>query len=326
MPDKPRRIAPSLDDDGEFRPLPPGRAERLLAPVADPVDSLAEPPSSPPPASSTPPQDDDPINDLTTEMTPPRQPAQTPTTPTCGTAAPRMRTLPPAQPTRAIYKVKRTVPTPIRWLGWSVLALVLASLALIAPWAVVNPPTSAFMVQDALANERPVTQQWVDADAIADTAFAAVIAAEDQRFRQHFGFDVESMRKAWEAHQRGEALRGASTITQQTVKNLWLTPHRSVVRKAIEAWLTVVAELVWTKERTLTLYLNLAQFGDGLYGIEAAAQHYFGKPASQLSRSDAAWLAVLLPAPTRYRIDPPTDYTRGQQAWILSQMAPTVGR
>ena len=104
------------------------------------------------------------------------------------------------------------------------------------------------------------------------------------------------------------------------------TRRTQCLQDCVEAWLTVVAELVWTKERTLTLYLNLAQFGDGLYGIEAAAQHYFGKPASQLSRSDAAWLAVLLPAPTRYRIDPPTDYTRGQQAWILSQMAPTVGR
>lgn len=338
MPDKPRRVAPKLDDDGEFRPLPPGRAERLLSPVIDDqsLETLAEPPAQPSsdPASKladgsvdTRPLDSE-LDDLAADTAPSPGTTANRSAASNDKAAthPRMRTLPPASPTRAIYKVKRSVPAPIRWLGWAMLATVLASLALIAPWALVNPPTSSFMVQDALANERPVKQRWVDADAISDTMFAAAIAAEDQRFYQHFGFDVESMREAWEAHQRGEALRGASTITQQTVKNLWLTPHRSVIRKGIEAWLTGVAEVVWTKKRTLTLYVNLAQFGDGLYGVEAASQHYFGKPASALSRSDAAWLAVLLPAPTRYRIDPPTDYTRRQHAWILSQMAPTVGR
>ena len=295
MRDKPTRVAPVLDDDSHFQPLPSQPGDRLLEPEMA-VDASDAPTASVPdverPRTATPP-----------------------------TASARQPTR-----TRAIYKVRRTLPAPIRWLAWTLLAVVLISLALVAPWAVINPPTSSFMVQDALRNDRPVTQTWVDWEAISDTAAAAVIAAEDQRFHEHFGFDVESMRKAWEAHQRGEALRGASTITQQTVKNLLLTPHRSLVRKGAEAWLTLVAELVWTKQRTLELYLNLAQFGDGIYGVEAASRHYFGKPASQLSRSDAAWLAVLLPAPERYRINPPTNYTRGQHDWILSQMPPTVGR
>ena len=302
MPDKPTRVPPVLDDDSHFQPLPPRARDRLVEPDL-PVQTDDEGLRAPRPA------------DPAVHAAQDAEPEQV--------SAPQ-RVSPP--PTRAIYKVKRTLPAPLRWLAWTALAVVLVSVALVAPWMFIDPPTSSFMVQDALRNDRPVTQTWVDWEAIADTAPAAVIAAEGQRFYQHFGFDVESMRKAWEAHQRGEDLRGASTITQQTVKNLLLSPHRSLLRKGVEAWLTAVAEVVWTKQRTLTLYLNLAQFGDGLYGVEAASQHYFGKPAAKLSRSEAAWLAVLLPAPTRYRINPPTEYTRQQHAWILSQMAPTVGR
>lgn len=219
---------------------------------------------------------------------------------------------------------RRRVPAPLRWMAWALLILVAVSVGLIAPWTLINPPTSAFMVADALEHDRPITHEWTDWQAISDAMPAAVIAAEDQRFRQHFGFDVDAMREAWDAHQRGERMRGASTITQQTVKNLLLTGHRNYARKAVEAWLTVFAEALWTKRRTLEIYLNLAQFGDGLFGVEAAARHYFGKSAADLSRSDAAWLATLLPAPERYRIDPPTDYTRERHAWILGQMPPTV--
>lgn len=228
-------------------------------------------------------------------------------------------------------------PTPPKrrrgWFGrlvrWSVGAFVLVcviSAALVGSYAIIDPTSTAFMrrTQAALEAERgtPVTlkHQWVDRSNIANAARRAVIAAEDQRFAEHFGLDMDAMRAAYAANQRGRRVRGASTITQQTIKNLLLTPNRSYLRKGAEAWLTLWAELLLSKERILEIYLNSAQFGDDVFGIEAAARGYYGKSAAELSSDEAAWLAVLLPAPSRYQIQPPTEFTSERQTWIRQQM------
>ena len=238
---------------------------------------------------------------------------------------------PKPRPEAPRVEPKPSKPAPRRrkrggWLGklllWplalGLLAALLSAVA-VASLAIINPPTSAFMLR-AQAQHGDVQQRWVPIEQIAPALQLAAIAAEDQKFPWHWGFDVEAMGEAWDANKAGKRIRGASSITQQTVKNLFLSPNRSYVRKGLEAWLTLCAELFWSKQRTLEIYLNIAQFDTTVFGAEAAAQHHFGKPAQQLSESDAAWLAVLLPAPTRYQIEPPTDFTQARHDWIRGQM------
>jgi monofunctional biosynthetic peptidoglycan transglycosylase len=146
----------------------------------------------------------------------------------------------------------------------------------------------------------------------------AVIAAEDQKFPQHWGFDVEAIESVLDK-QNGR-MRGASTLSQQTAKNLFLWDGRSWLRKGLEAGLTLGLEGVWSKRRILTVYLNIAEFGDGIFGVEAAAQRYFHKPASRLTMTEAALLAAVLPNPLRFRADAPSGYVRQRQAWIMRQM------
>jgi monofunctional biosynthetic peptidoglycan transglycosylase len=150
---------------------------------------------------------------------------------------------------------------------------------------------------------------------------AAVIASEDQLFYQHFGFDLKSIGSSINAYiNGGQRLRGASTISQQVAKNLFLTPSKSFIRKGLEAWFTLLIEIVWSKERILTVYLNIAEFGDHLFGIEAASQRYFGIPAKNLSRPQAAMLAATLPNPLRLKAAQPSSYVIRRQQWILRQM------
>ncbi|AMG92985.1 monofunctional biosynthetic peptidoglycan transglycosylase [Citrobacter amalonaticus] len=162
---------------------------------------------------------------------------------------------------------------------------------------------------------------WVSMDEISPWMGLAVIAAEDQTFPDHWGFDVAAIEKALSHNERNEnRIRGASTLSQQTVKNLFLWDGRSWLRKGLEAGLTVGVETVWSKKRILTVYLNIAEFGDGVFGVEAAAQRYFGKPASRLTQSEAALLAAVLPNPLRFKAAAPSGYVRSRQAWILRQM------
>lgn len=162
---------------------------------------------------------------------------------------------------------------------------------------------------------------WVGMDEISPWMGLAVIAAEDQKFPEHWGFDMAAIQKAVAHNERNEnRIRGASTLSQQTAKNLFLWDGRSWVRKGLEAGLTVGIETVWSKRRILTVYLNIAEFGDGIFGVEAAARRYFNKPASQLSASQAALLAAVLPNPLRFKADAPSGYVRSRQAWILRQM------
>lgn len=162
---------------------------------------------------------------------------------------------------------------------------------------------------------------WVGMDAISPWMGLAVIAAEDQKFPDHWGFDVSAIEKALAHNERNEnRIRGASTLSQQTAKNLFLWDGRSWLRKGLEAGLTLGIETVWSKKRILTVYLNIAEFGDGVFGVEAASQRYFHKPASQLTMAEAALLAAVLPNPLRFKANAPSGYVRSRQVWILRQM------
>lgn len=212
-----------------------------------------------------------------------------------------------------------------RFLSGALAAAMLASVVAVAGLRWLPVPCTAFMAAERLgarAAGRPLDQQheWVPWERISPHAAVAVIAAEDQKFPAHDGFDFAAIEKAVTDAQRGRRLRGASTISQQVAKNLFLWSGQSWARKALEAWFTVWIELLWPKQRILEVYLNSAQFGSGTWGVEAASRRYFGKPAARLSPRDAALLAAVLPSPTRYRVVNPGPYVRQRQAWILRQM------
>jgi monofunctional biosynthetic peptidoglycan transglycosylase len=173
------------------------------------------------------------------------------------------------------------------------------------------------MLQQRILNGDAYHYQWNDWPALGSAAALAVMAAEDQKFPDHHGFDVTAIQGALVDRLDGQTLRGASTITQQVAKNLFLWPGRSLVRKAFEAWLTAIIELSWPKRRILEVYLNIAEFGPGVYGVPAASRIYFAKRPAQLTDSEAALLAAVLPNPTQLRVDQPTDYVRERQRWIM---------
>ena len=162
--------------------------------------------------------------------------------------------------------------------------------------------------------------EWVNLERISPYAAIAVIASEDQQFPFHTGFDLNSIRESVRASERGKKLRGASTISQQVAKNLFLWNGRSFVRKGIEAWMTVLIELTWPKERILEVYLNIVELGRGVYGMEAAARRFYHKPAARLTSSEAAVLAAVLPNPIRMHADRPSAYVQQRRDWILGQM------
>ena len=210
-------------------------------------------------------------------------------------------------------------------------ALLLSVLAVLAMrW--INPWTSAFMVEDRIASwfdadPRPWTlqQRWRDYGQISSQLALAVVASEDQRFPDHHGFDLMQIRKAYDEAQRGRRARGASTISQQVAKNLFLWNGHSWVRKGMEAWFTLLIESFWPKRRILEIYLNVAELGRGIYGAEAAAQAFFHKPAARLTRDEAARLAAVLPNPLRLRADRPSNYVQRRQQEIAIQMAALGG-
>lgn len=216
-----------------------------------------------------------------------------------------------------------------RLLFWStrvLLGFVLASLLAVGLLRWLPPVTTSFMMQSYLQGlwsgqaKATVQYRWVPYERISPYLALAVIAAEDQRFPEHWGFDWDSLSLALQANARGKPLRGASTISQQVAKNLYLWPGRSLVRKGLEAWFTLLIELLWSKQRILEVYLNIAEFGDGTFGAEAASRHFFHIPAQQLKRGEAALLAAVLPNPSRYQIEAPSPYVRRRQTWIVQQM------
>lgn len=214
-----------------------------------------------------------------------------------------------------------------RWVLRAVLAVAGLWVAGILLFSFLPVPFSAVMAERQLSAWLSgdfgyvAHSDWVSMDEISPWMPLAVIAAEDQKFPEHWGFDMDSIEKAISHNERNEKrVRGASTISQQTAKNLFLWDGRSWIRKGLEAGLTVGMETVWSKRRILTVYLNIAEFGEGTFGVEAAAQRYFHKPASRLSASEAAMLAAVLPNPIRFKANAPSGYVRQRQQWILRQM------
>jgi monofunctional biosynthetic peptidoglycan transglycosylase len=217
----------------------------------------------------------------------------------------------------------------IGWLLRTVCSLAVAGLLLTVLLVLalrwVHPWTSAFMLEASYAARSEAAPyrthyEWRDLEQISPQAAIAVIASEDQLFPFHWGFDFESIRKAIRAHERGAPLRGASTISQQVAKNLFLWSGQSFLRKALEAWFTVLIEQLWPKERILEIYLNIAEFGRGIYGVEAASRAFYREPAAKLGARQAARLAAVLPSPRRLRVDAPSAYLESRTETILVQM------
>jgi monofunctional biosynthetic peptidoglycan transglycosylase len=214
----------------------------------------------------------------------------------------------------------------LKFLGVALLAWVLltATPVLLLRW--LRPLTSAIMVEARVAawqaRERGYYTdfRWVSLEQISPSAAMAVIASEDQQFPFHAGFDFNSIREAVRASEHGKRLRGASTISQQVAKNLFLWPGHSFLRKGLEAYFTVLIETLWPKERILEMYLNIAQFGDGIYGVQAAAERFWHKPALRLSAAESASLAAVLPNPLRLHAERPSHYLLARRDWILAQM------
>jgi len=200
------------------------------------------------------------------------------------------------------------------------LAVILILCGLTLPLRWIMPATSAYMVADRHSNQRAVHHVPVPGREISAHLKLAVIAAEDQAFPDHYGFDVRQIRRAVKSHQSGRPLRGASTISQQLARNLYLWSGGGWFRKGLEAMITVPLELFVPKRRLLEIYLNTVEFGPGIYGAEAAARHYFKKPAAELNRAEAALLAAALPAPKTLNAGQPDEYLRQRQHWILGQM------
>ncbi len=198
-----------------------------------------------------------------------------------------------------------------RWVRRVVFGLVALGLLGVVLFAFVNPPTTLYMAAEN-ARHDGVRHDWVEFDQIAPVMARAVVAAEDANFCTHWGFDMTAIRQVIAAGER----RGASTITQQTVKNVYLWPERSWLRKALEALVTPAVELVWSKRRILEVYLNVAEFDTAVFGIEAAAQHHFGVPASALSPDQASRLAAVLPNPKDRSATLPTPYLDRRAASI----------
>ena len=193
----------------------------------------------------------------------------------------------------------------LKLLGW----LVALSLVWVVAYRWVNPPTTSLMIRDHF-NDVKIYREWVGLSEMSRHIPRAVIAAEDSRFCEHRGFDVEAIEKAMARNKQGKKLRGGSTISQQTAKNAFLWSGRTWVRKGLEAWFTVLIEFIWGKPRIMEVYLNIAEFGRGVYGVQAASIHYFNKPASKLTRTEAARLAAILPQPIKRDAASPGRYTK----------------
>jgi monofunctional glycosyltransferase len=193
----------------------------------------------------------------------------------------------------------------------------------------VNPPATSFTLREdweEIGSERySLTGFWVPADEIPEHMKWAVIASEDQLFWEHWGFDLESIKEAWDERREGERVRGASTISQQVAKNLFLSPAESFFRKGVEAVLTFFIEILWPKERIMEMYLNIAEFGPGIFGIGKAAETFYDTPASAIDPEMATRLAAVLPSPKRMRVNPPSPYTEERSEWILRQMTQLSG-
>lgn len=225
-------------------------------------------------------------------------------------------------------KKKRSLARKIWRVLWiTVVSLVLLQLVLLVAYKWVNPPLTPLMVQrwfqQLVDADREVNfeRDYVPIEEVSPHLVAAVIASEDGRFMRHKGFDVEQLKISYRENKAGRRVRGGSTISMQTAKNAFLPHRRSYLRKALEAGYTMAIEKLWGKERIMEVYLNIVEFGDGIYGCEAAAQHYFGHSAKTLSAHEAAQLAVTLPSPLKRNPATATRYFKKQTRVVENRMA-----
>ncbi|MDP4291178.1 MAG: monofunctional biosynthetic peptidoglycan transglycosylase [Bacteroidota bacterium] len=201
----------------------------------------------------------------------------------------------------------------------------ISSILMVIVYRFVNPPVTPLMVircAESVANGDGISlnKQWLPIDQISPNLQTAVIASEDIHFLTHFGFDFEAIQKANELNKRGNKLHGASTISQQTAKNVFLWPGRDWIRKGFEVYFTLLIETFWSKERIMEVYLNVIEMGDGVYGAEAASQRYFGKSAAQLNKEQSALIAAILPNPRKWHPDAPNSYVQRKKNRILEVM------
>lgn len=198
------------------------------------------------------------------------------------------------------------------------LLAVISTAAVVIPLRWLPPPTTAFILRERITGENAIDRRWAPMEEISPNLAIAAIAAEDQKFPNHYGFDLVAIAEALERNE-GETdnLRGGSTITQQVAKNIYLWPAQSLIRKGIEAWLTVWIEILWPKDRILEMYLNVAEFGPGVYGVDAASFRAFDKAPSDVTLEEAAILVAVLPSPRRMSIVAPSDYVRGRAREIV---------
>ena len=205
-----------------------------------------------------------------------------------------------------------------------IVSFILLSIILVVGLDYVNPPSWAWKIQRQLNPPKnyhsQILHHWVKWENISDNMKLAVIASEDQLFSQHMGFDFDSIMEAINANAKGGRVRGASTISQQTAKNLFLWPSKNFIRKGIEVWFTGLLEIVLSKQRILELYLNLVEFGPGIFGVEAASQQFFNKSSATLTVKESARLASVLPNPYRFSAAKPSKYILERTSWIEKQM------
>ncbi len=204
-------------------------------------------------------------------------------------------------------------------------SFILCSVSGVIIYAIIPPPLTPLMITripiQLRENEKPVFKaRWVSLEDISPSLILAVVASEDNNFMHHFGIDLKALQQAREENKHRKRPRGASTITQQTAKNLFLVPSRSYIRKGFEVYFTVLIELIWSKKRIMEVYLNCIEMGKGIYGAEAAAQTYFNTSAANLSRSQSAMLAVILPNPRNRDPRHPSAYMMSRHQWVLWNM------
>ena len=210
-----------------------------------------------------------------------------------------------------------------RFLGKLFFWCVVTSIGLVVLYKYVPVPATPLMLiryVESKNENKTLKHNWVSLSKISKNIQLAVICSEDQKFLEHNGFDIEAIEKAYEHNKKGKRVRGGSTISQQTAKNIFLWSGRSWLRKGLESYFTFLIEKIWSKERILEVYLNSIEMGQGIYGIEAAAQHWFKKSAANLSAYEAAAIASILPNPRKYRANPASIYIQNRQQWIVNQM------
>jgi len=209
---------------------------------------------------------------------------------------------------------------------WLFIFFLIFTIIPVIVYKFIHPPVTPLMCLRTLEMKidgNPVnwSYKWISIEKMSPYLFQAAIAAEDDHFMLHNGFDIEAMQLAFESNQKNEKkIKGGSTISQQTAKNVFLWPHRDYLRKGFEAWFTVLIEFIWGKERIMEVYLNVVELGDGIYGVEAASQKYFKKPASKLTKAEAAALIAVLPNPHIYKVLNPSAYTQYYKWAILKRM------